>query len=48
MICGDFEFMIIELGDLESVSNIEIWCDVKLCGCVGMIILEIIEEGIEV
>ncbi len=45
---GEFVNSVIETGDIESSSNVEIRCEVRSRGSAGTAILEIIPEGTQV
>ncbi len=42
---ADFEHDVVERGEIESSSNIEVRCEVKARNGAGMIILEVVDEG---
>ena len=42
---GPFENVVVEQGEIESSSNVEVRCEVKSRGMSGMTILEVVPEG---
>lgn len=42
---GPFEYVVLEQGEIESSSNVEIRCEVKSRGMSGITIIEIVPEG---
>lgn len=45
---GDFQHDVVERGEIESSSNLEVRCEVKARNGAGMIILEVVDEGTSV
>ncbi len=45
---GDFIHEVVEQGDVESASNVEVRCEVKARNSTGTRILEVVEEGTNV
>jgi len=42
---GDFSFTVVEPGEVESSSNVDVFCEVKSRNSSGTVILEIVPEG---
>src|ERR1044071_7227568 len=42
---GPFEYVVLEQGEIESSSNVEIRCEVKSRGMSGITIIDIVPEG---